>query len=632
MPSFSKVEVGQAVEYFSASSNQWRETTIMAVEEDGFRVTIKKGRLFPFEDPEGVRLVEPQERARGTADPTWTRWAEEALKENGGLGGIFTKFHNTYSTPDGRAALAMMLRETFSAEGSATEQSFQKMPGNGSIKGLLHPSMLSFDPASWDLFYVYEADFKREVTAIAHDGLPQPSFQVQPVDGAISPGAGLGAFAWKPDGPYRVFVGIAAVMFMSIVSVEKKIRNPPWMVADFSQFAGVYLFQGSAVARGLSSLKSTILAAKQNRMADPLMIDHMLQSLYPPPPLAALSAGGSDSLALSAGGSGRGTSGPVDLASAGRFIDRYNASVNYDPSLMLKDKAAMRQSNLLDPAKCSVEMKALMRSSVEAASSFEDAGLSLEILATGEFWIGFVFVSSSHPQWVVLGRTTKWSCLASLEALFAAKQKKMPAPAFQLLARRLAFTTNVIQGTFGRRSVSRGICNTMLQRVLDGLYDDDIDNLLDDCDEEAPKNDDLAMDTHLAEVSAFVQDALELQDAEKSANPEEQARVEAATSMGEAEWFMAEVEHDLSTFLKGRSAKDKLVESLRTKEAEWQKRVDDNVKEATASFAEKHVPIVRYEADAFRKLVQVRREQIAKERRCEVKKVLAVLWLDLPRA
>ena len=417
-------------------------------------------------------------------------------------------------------------------------------------------------------------------------------------------------------------------MFMSITSVDLGIHNPDWLITDFSKLAGLHMPQTTPVARGLSSLKSTILASRQNRMADPLMIDHMLQNLFKPATSDALSVPS----ALSAGGSGLGMGSA--LKNAGAFIDKYNAYVQCDKSLVLQNAAALRQCNLLDLAKCSPEMKALMRATVEAASSFEDAGLSLQICGLGEFWIGHVCVPSSHPQWAALGRTTKSSCMAALEALFAAKAKVagLTASGFRSMARRLAFATNIVQGTFGRGSVSRTICTTMLQRVRDGLYDDDIDNLLGDCDEEAPKNDDLAMDRYLVEVSTFVQDALELQEAEKSANLEEQARVEAATSMGEADWFMAELEHDMSNFLKERIKREKLRESLKAKEADWQKRVDDNVKEAISTFAQKHVPIFKFQAGTFKAQLEARKEQLAKERRCEVKKVLAVLWLDLPGA
>ena len=223
--------------------------------------------------------------------------------------------------------------------------------------------------------------------------------------------------------------------------------------------------------------------------------------------------------------------------------------------------------------------------------------------------------------------------MAALEVLFASKKAKaagLTASGFRSMARRLAFATNIIQGTFGRGSVSRAICNTMSQRVRDGLYDDDIDNLLGDCDEEAPKNDDLAMDRYLAEVSTFVQDALELQEAEKSTNPEEQARVEAATSMGEADWFMAELDHDMSNFLKERSKREKLMEALKAKEGDWQKRMEGNVKEATAAFAQKHVPIFKYQADSFGEQLRARKAHIAKECRCDVNKALVVFWLDLP--
>ena len=80
----------------------------------------------------------------------------------------------------------------------------------------------------------------------------------------------------------------------------------------------------------------------------------------------------------------------------------------------------------------------------------------------------------------------------------------------------------------------------MMTRVEEGLYDKDIDNQINHCDEGAPHTDDLSMDRHLAEVNQFVQDGLELQETVRASNPEAGARLEKAAAMGDEEWFLAE--------------------------------------------------------------------------------------------
>ena len=320
-----------------------------------------------------------------------------------------------------------------------------------------------------------------------------------------------------------------------------------------------------------------------------------------------------------------------NVAGAESFINRYNASVNYDRSLELKDRAALRQRNLLDPEKCSPEMKQEMRAAIEEASSFEESGMSLEMMGAPEFWIGNVFVVSSHVQWVKLGKTSKESCLRTLRLLFAKKKqgKAHSASNFKALARRIAFATNLIRGIFGRRSVSNQIIDDMVTRLVDGVYDDDIDNLISDCDESAPSGNDLEMDAYLVEVCSFVSDTLELQEAQGSVNVEEQARAEAATSMSEAEWFMSEIERDVGLFLKARSERTKLVESANAKESEWKHLFNTNVKDATAAFAEKYVPIAKYDPATFTQEFRKRLNTVAKDLRCDVDKILVMYWLDL---
>ena len=378
MPSnFDDVKEGESLQYYSKSQGAWVQTTVSAVDQVGFKIACRQNKVFPFENPEGVRRI--SSRARGVWDPSWGEKLEETLKTCGGVMGIFEMYSALFPSAESRAGLAQMLRSFFptsagdpvSAAGSvpstqapgvasAGSAPFTQAPGVASFQGFLHPSMLSFEPRSWDLFFVYESDFKREVKAIITDGLVHlPAFQVQLVE-QLTPLSPVPDFAWKPDGSYRTFVGIAAVMFISITIVHDATMSPPqWLAQDLSKMAGVYLHQPSQLRRGMGALKTTILASKQNRMVDPLMLDFMLQGLCSSSALDAL-AGGSGSAVRSV--SAQGSGGAVNLAGAEAFINRYNASVNYDPSLELKDRAALRQRNLLDPQKCSPEMKQALRS------------------------------------------------------------------------------------------------------------------------------------------------------------------------------------------------------------------------------------------------------------------------------
>ena len=621
------------MEYFSKGAQAWLATTIEEVTASGFSVTCKKGLFHPFQNPELVRRPNGPEsasaagsaanapsadgsdvvhapptgvrsdRPRGETDPWWSHKVQEALKLHKGVTGILAHFTEKYPDGDPRVALGRMLCSAFPPPGTLRTSVSVDIS-----RGPCHPSSFSFSPCAWDLFFVYESDFLREVMAIVVDGLPQPGLLVQPMGKS-----GDGFFAWKPDGEYRVFVRIAAVLFIAITTVENSAENPAWLVSDLSELPATCSSHANAVRRGMAALKSTILASKQNRAADPLMIDHML----------------TDMCVESAVGSGDGNKTTPD-----NFINKYNASVGYDKSLMLRDNASRRQQNLRDASKCTLEMKALMRAATEESESFEATGLSLEIMAASEFWVGAKFIGSTHPMWVQYGRTSEQSCIRALKILFASAKKgnSLTSGKFKALARRLGFAVAIARGVFVRRSVSEAICEDMIARVEEGLYDDDIDNQITDCDEGAPQTNDLAMDQHLAEVSQFVQDGLELQETARSSNPEAEARLEKASAMGDEEWFLAEVEHETAAFLKARGNRVKLAEALQSKKDAWNARVETNVKEATASFAEYHAPHIKLDLDSpaeFEKALQARKEFVARERRVDVKKLLAVYCMDL---
>ena len=642
---FSACQPGDAVEYFSQSADTWIPTSIHEVADSGFSVACKKGRLLPFQNPPGVRCISGASaagsevgasaagsgvvsdsppgviigRSRGEIDPWWTRKVREALQLHKGTKGIFAHYEQKYPNGDPQMGLGRMLCSEFPL--GDEKASARRSPD--STRGPLHPSSFAFATSAWDLFFVYDSDFEREVMAIVVDGLPQPGLHVQPF-GQVAHNT---FFAWKPDGEYRVFVRIAAILFIAISSVEDGVRNPEWLVSDLSVLPASCSHHANGVRRGLVALKNTILASKQNRAADPLMIDHMLMEM----------CSNSATDALSAVGSGQPSavgSGIASKTTPESFINRYNASVSYDQSLVLKDNAARRQQNLRDPAKCTAAMKFMMRAATEEANSFADTGLSLEIMALPELWAGNVFIGTTHPMWAQYGRTCEDSCLRALKILLASAKKgcAFTSQKFKAVARRLGFAVAVSRGIFGRRSVSQAICEDMVKRVEEGLYDDDIDNIINDCDEGAPHSDDLSMDRHLAEVSQFVQDGLELHETACTANPEAEARLEKAAAMDDEEWFVAEVEHEVGAFLKARGARVKLVDALKGKKDAWHTRVDCNVKEATASFAEQHAPFVKLDLDApaeFQKALSERMAFLARERRVDVQKVLVAFGIDL---
>ena len=159
----------------------------------------------------------------------YKRQVKELLRLHGGCSGVLKGYEAKYPDGHARKALGEMLRASFPPLAQfvfGRRESPGLVDPNGRMSGSLHPCDLSFTPSSWDLFYVYEGDFLREVKAIVTDGLPQAGLQVQPL--ALLQDDVAERFGWKPDGEYRVFVRVAAIMFVTITTVEKHICNPSW--------------------------------------------------------------------------------------------------------------------------------------------------------------------------------------------------------------------------------------------------------------------------------------------------------------------------------------------------------------------------------------------------------------------
>ena len=460
---------------------------------------------------------------------------------------------------------------------------------------------MHFGDSAWDLYFVYEANFTREVKHIVTDGLGHGTLELKPI-GVPLP---LAPLSWGLDGAYAVFVRFAAIVFITVKAVRGAPRLPTWLVKDLSNIQATYTFRKDPADRALSGLKATFLASKQNRSADPLMIDHMLSKL-----------------------------GVDSEASATHFVDRYNARVGFDVGLMLKDQAARRQANLLDPQKCTASMKQLMRDMSDKSDSLEETGFTM---ALPEFRVGHIWVQTSQSQWVNMCTTTPDSCQAALGLQFSEKAagKKCTSSAYRDRARRLCFYSHICTGIFSRKGVSQAIKDRYQAMVVDGTYDEDIDGLISACDEDVGLGPD-DMDKYLLEVCALVQDACESHDAAgANQDTEANARLEAAVGMDEAEWWLAECDHDVQLFRKARAERAKKAAGLKAKEDEYKAIVDKNVAEATTHFMSKHLPLVAADtrADAFwstfKREVNERVSALARDFNCDVKSVLRVVFVDM---
>lgn len=177
-------------------------------------------------------------------------------------------------------------------------------------------SQLTFMPEAWDYYYVYESDFIRELKDIVANGLPSADLGVKPYIGLPGQTANWSDFVWGPDGKYISFVRMAVVVFIADAVASGVLSGdlPQWLLADLSGLSATHEILGSPMERSISSLKNTMLAASQNRIADPLLLDHMLQNMR-----------------------GGGAADPK------KFVNQYNSSVFYSEDLQLKEGAAKRQ-------------------------------------------------------------------------------------------------------------------------------------------------------------------------------------------------------------------------------------------------------------------------------------------------
>ena len=86
---------------------------------------------------------------------------------------------------------------------------------------------MSHAAAAWDLYYVYDNDFLREVRDLYVNGLTSGSVQLKPFGDAGNSDSQIWSdFNWQPDGKYEHFVKVAAIVFVTSCTVSEGWSHP----------------------------------------------------------------------------------------------------------------------------------------------------------------------------------------------------------------------------------------------------------------------------------------------------------------------------------------------------------------------------------------------------------------------
>jgi hypothetical protein len=333
-------------------------------------------------------------------------------------------------------------------------------------------------------------------------------------------------------------------------------------------------------------------------------------------------------------------SGLGSEAKAADFVKRYNASVFYDKNLELKEMAATRQSNLLDPAKISADRKALLRRRVNSCDSFTASGLSVYIMNAVEFWAGSRLHSSTHPLWKDLGSTTEESCtVACLEYFDRCDKGQSGLSLFKEISKRAMLCDSLVKGSYARLKIKDSVMSGMVGKIMNGKYDADIGAMLGDA-EELDEHNLRSFDMHLVEYYTVCADAVELNNLSPAAGMDNDASQVVATSTGagagmsDAAWTLRELEHSLGRFEKCSNEYVAKKEELKKKEAEFSQAGRTNAASATQSFLDKFVKMVPYcgDTEKFNKelnaVVDTRRMEISQHEGCDPGAVLVTSFVD----
>ena len=197
--------------------------------------------------------------------------------------------------------------------------------------------MLSFDMAAWDFFFVYDMDFMRELRAIAVDGCAGLILALRPLPHMAVGEEEWSDFRWQPDGAYFSFVQATVIVFIVIVTSMQsefsavapgmpKLALPTWLRHDLSALQARFHHHGSQLERAMAVIRNTAMQTARHRALDPLMLDSVLNTVFP-----------ADCEARE--------------RSISAFIEQYNARVAHDSTIQLQWRTAARQCNLRAPAR-----------------------------------------------------------------------------------------------------------------------------------------------------------------------------------------------------------------------------------------------------------------------------------------
>ena len=187
-------------------------------------------------------------RARDEYDDEVPAYVQQGLKDHGSVMGFLEHLQQHWQGQ--MDVLKVRLEKKFPSS-VAVASPFSTSPGRKTQQGPIHPAMLALHPTMWDLFYVYETDFAREVKALVQRGVVG-AFRVKPCSapGGVE-GSGpilqptFSSFSWGPDGDYASFVKVAAIVVVCVSSVQLEWELPAWLCADLSEMQASFIFKGS---------------------------------------------------------------------------------------------------------------------------------------------------------------------------------------------------------------------------------------------------------------------------------------------------------------------------------------------------------------------------------------------------
>ena len=474
--------------------------------------------------------------------------------------------------------------------------------------------MLAFCPKAWDLFSPYRADFTREVATIAMDGLQDAQLVLAVHEVSCSHGGSWSDFRWKPCGSYSTCVRVAAVCFIVLTLCAQQasaaslpgleaLELPPWLAADLAAIPAICI-PDAPRARTQRVLKASMTQAKQCREVDILMLHRLLQPL-----------------ALQGEKSYQG------------IVHQYNASVFYDSSLMLPDRIAVRLWRISRPSCFSRELHHAIAALLEDVDS---PAFCVGAMDHAEFFAGTTVSPTSHTVWSEFVTTTHESCLATLR-LWCALHKRPSAAVdgYIALARRVALAVNIGSKVFKPRGVAQHVVDRQIGLVAQGVYDEDLDLILDGAGENAPESL-VGVVSYLLDSSVFVRDTLAgtpiVEPPSGDAPDPSQDSVDPALS---AEAFEQSLERDVKKFAELQSAVVVDVQRLAVLEVEHKQKLRDAMGPALAGFVDTYAPMLPFKASdknlvqCLPKELEDRVAAVAGSAGCEASDVLRFAWFDL---